>query len=463
MDTENRDVVVVGAGFAGLAAALRLAERGIDALVLEARDRVGGRVLNEPIGDGKVLEVGGQWIAPTQTRMRALTDAMGVETFKTHSAGETVVEFDGELTRFRGFYPPISKAVLADLFVAQKRLDRMARQVPVEEPWRAAKAARWDSQTFATWLRRNVPTRGGRLMLEAGTEAVWATHPADLSLLHVLFYARAAGGFEALLSTEGGAQDSRFVGGSQLVALRAAERLGDRVVLEAPVRRIEHGPAGVRVVCDDRAIQARRAIVSIPPPLAARIAYDPPLPGARDQLTQRFPMGSVVKCFAIYSEPFWRARGMSGQAISDVGPVKTAFDNSPPDGSPGILMGFLEGRQARELGRVAPDERRRAVLGCFERFFGPEAARPERYLDKAWADEEWTRGCYGASLPPNAWTDFGHALRAPIGPIHWSGTETATQWSGYMDGAVQSGERAAEEVARALGAEAREPAGAAVR
>jgi monoamine oxidase len=174
-------------------------------------------------------------------------------------------------------------------------------------------------------------------------------------------------------------------------------------------------------------------------------------------------MGSVVKCFAIYSEPFWRARGMSGQAISDVGPVKTAFDNSPPDGSPGILMGFLEGRQARELGRVAPDERRRAVLGCFERFFGPEAARPERYLDKAWADEEWTRGCYGASLPPNAWTDFGHALRAPIGPIHWSGTETATQWSGYMDGAVQSGERAAEEVARALGAEAREPAGAAVR
>ena len=163
-------------------------------------------------------------------------------------------------------------------------------------------------------------------------------------------------------------------------------------------------------------------------------------------------MGSVVKCMAVYDEPFWRRDGLSGRATSTDGPAKVFFDNTPPGGSPGVLLAFLEGREARRAARAPVEERREAVVGCLTRLFGPRAARPERYVDQAWALEEFSRGCYGGYLPPGGWTDYGPALRDPVGRIHWAGAETAVRWNGYMDGAVRSGERAAEEVAARLGA-----------
>jgi monoamine oxidase len=449
----DADVAIVGAGLAGLTAARRLVDAGLDPLVVEARDRVGGRTLNHDIGDGKVVEVGGQWVGPTQRRMLALSQELGVDTFPTHDEGENVIEWRGENKRYRGAIPHINPAILADVAQAQVRLDRMARRVPLEAPWEADRAGRWDAQTYATWLARNLATAGARTLFEIGAEAVWAQEPADLSLLHVLFYTHSAGGLDALLGTSGGAQQDRFVGGSQLVALRVADAMGaDRLALAAPVRRIAHGADGVTVTADGVEVRARRAIVALPPALAGRISYDPPLPGYRDQLTQRMAQGTVIKCMAIYPAPFWRADGLTGQAASDVGPVRVTFDNSPPDAEPGVLLGFLEGRQARALGRRTPEERRDAVVGCFTRLFGPHAASPERYVERVWADEEWTRGCYGCAMPTGAWTEFGPALRAPIGPLHWAGAETATVWSGYMDGAVSSGERAAADIVSALGA-----------
>src|SRR5215217_1336093 len=450
MAEHEADVVVVGAGFAGITAARELQRQGLDVVVLEARDRVGGRVLSEPIGDGKVVEVGGQWVGPGQDRLYALAREVGIETFPTHSEGENVIEFRGELKRYTGTIPRINAAVLADVGQAQLKLDRMARKVDVEAPWRTPGAERLDSQTFWSWMRRNVYTAGGRTLMELGIEAVWAAEPADVSLLHVLFYIASAGGYDLLLDTSGGAQQDRFVGGSQLVAQRAAQDLGDRLVLGAPVRRIVHRGETVSVIADGTTAWCKRVVVAIPPPLAGRIAYDPALPGHRDQLTQRMPMGSVVKCMAIYDEPFWRKDGLSGQATSDIGPAKVIFDNSPPDGSPGVLLGFLEGRRAREFTRASQAERRDAVVGTFARLFGPRAAKPERYIDKSWAEEEWTRGCYGCYLPTGGWTTYGDALRAPIGRIHWAGTETASVWMGYIDGAIRSGERVAAEVAGAL-------------
>jgi monoamine oxidase len=444
------DVVVVGAGLAGLAAARAIRAEGASAVVLEARDRVGGRTLNHEIGDGKVVEVGGQWVGPTQDRLYELARELGVETFPTYDRGEHLIEWRGRRIRYTGTIPRINPAVLADVGQAQFRLDRMARQVPLEEPWRAPKAEDWDSQTLASWLRRNVASPAARTLFEIGTEAVWAQEPGDLSLLHVLFYTHSAGSFDALIGTAGGAQQDRFVGGSQTLALKVAEGLGDDVVLDAPVRAIAHGDGRVRARTDGVEAAGRRAIVAIPPTLAARIAYDPPLPGHRDQLTQRIAQGSVAKCMAIYDEPFWRATGLTGQATSDAGPVRVTFDNSPPDGTPGVLLGFLEGRQARRAGRMAPAERRRMVVDCFARLFGPRAATPDGYVERLWAEEEWTRGCYGGAMPPGAWTEYGDALRAPIGPLHWAGAETATVWSGYMDGAVRSGERAAAEALAAL-------------
>jgi monoamine oxidase len=445
------DVVIVGAGLAGLAAARAISAQGASVAVLEARDRVGGRTLNHDIGDGKVVEVGGQWIGPGQDRLAALSRELGIDTFPTFAQGHNLLEYGGSVRRYRGTIPRINPAVLVDVQQAQTRLNRLARRVPLEAPWEAPNAAKLDSQTMATWISRNMATKSGRMLLQLGVEAVWAAQPEDMSLLHVLFYIHSAGSLELLFDTEGGAQQDRFVGGSQRIALRMAEELGEeRVVPGAPVRRIEHGPGGVTVHADDTVVRGRRAIVAIAPALAGRIAYDPPLPGYRDQLTQRMPLGTVAKCMAIYAEPFWRSEDLTGQAMSEDGPVRLTFDNSPPDGSPGVLLGFLEGRHARELGRLGAEERRTAVIDCFTRMFGPRAATPDDYVEQLWAEEEWTRGCYGCHMPTGGWTNYGPALRAPVGTLHWAGAEYAQVWNGYMDGAVRSGDATAAEVVELL-------------
>jgi monoamine oxidase len=470
-ETIECDVAVVGAGLAGLVAARQLSVNGVDPLVVEARDRVGGRLLNEGIGDGKVVEVGGQWIGPTQERIAALAAGLGVQTFPTHDEGRHLIELRGRRASFTGAITELRLGLARDLArvmsplaaidfeQARARLDRMAGEVPLEAPWAAPKAASWDGQTFATWIRRNARTAAARSLLELATEAVWAAEPADVSLLHVLFYTRSGSGFNSLVGTGGGAQQDRFHGGSQRIAELLAAELGEeRLRLGAPVRRIVYGEEGVIVHADGPsgdpaglALRARRAIVAVPPTLAGRISYDPPLPARRDQLTQRMPQGTVIKTMALYEEPFWRQEGLSGQATSDVGPARVVFDNSPPEGSPGVLLGFLEGRLARQWGARAAAERREAVLAGHARLFGARAASPERFIERVWAEEEWTRGCYGCLMTTGGWTEYGRALREPIGPLHWAGAETATVWNGYMDGAVQSGERAASEALSALG------------
>ena len=441
------DVAIVGAGMAGLSAALELRQAGRSFAVLEARDRAGGRLESRRLADDVWIDVGGQWVGPTQDRLYALARAHEAAIFPTWTAGENVVELGGRLTRYKGTIPRLRPHVMADVGQAMARLDRMARSVPVEAPWTAPKAKQWDSQTVWSWMRHNMATPTGREMMEIAVKAVWAAMPADVSLLHFLFYIASAGKFDLLLDTDGGAQQDRFVEGAGTLAGRVAESLGDQVVLSAPVRRIEwNAGGGVRVSADGIDVRAERVIVAVPATLAGRIVYDPPLPGYRDQLTQRVPMGAVIKCFAIYDEPFWRGDGLSGSTVSGTGPLTLTVDNSPQAGSPGILVGFLEGDHARSFGRVPADERRAAVLANMAQLLGPRAARPEEFIEKCWAEEEWSRGCYEGYTPPGVLTAFGPALREPIGPIHWAGTETATKWNGYIDGALQSGERAAREV-----------------
>jgi monoamine oxidase len=440
----DADVVVVGAGLAGLSAARALRAAGRDVVVVEARDRVGGRTLNEPIGDGVVVEIGAQWVGPTQDRVIGLIEDLGLKTFPTHSQGTNLFERGGQLGEYRGTIPKVNPVGLAEVGLMLRRLNSMAAKVPPESPWLAPKADDWDSQTFESWMRRNVRTGTARDILRLAIIGVWAAEPRDVSLLHVLFYIRSAGSIEMLTDTEGGAQQDRVVGGTQLISLRMAEELGAGVIeLESPVRKIRHREGGVEVTSDRLTVRARRVIVAVPPTLAGRISYDPPMPAIRDGLSQRMAQGSVVKCMAIYDQPFWRDRGLSGAVTSVDGPVSVGFDNSPPGGRPGVLLGFLEGSAAREAMDLPLGERREIVAGCFSRFFGPEAAQPIGYVDRTWAADEWSRGCYGGFMPPGAWTDNGPALRTPIGPIHWAGAETATVWNGYMDGAVGSGRDAA--------------------
>ena len=452
------DVLVVGAGLAGLTAARELAGAGLDVQVLEARDRVGGRTLSQSVGDRPedLVELGGQWVGPTQHEVLALAEDLGIETYPQHAEGKNLFETDrGKLKRYRGTIPMLGPLVMVDYGRADLRLKRLIKRVSAEKPWESEDAERLDEQTFASWIRGAARTGTAREALATACRAVFSVEPADISLLHVLFYAAAAGGWDDLLDTEGGAQQDRLSGGTQQLSIRMAEELGDRVELSAPVGAIRSEGDGV--VAGE--VRARRAIVAIPPALAGRITYDPPLPGSRDQLTQRMPMGSVIKCMAVYEEPFWRDDGLSGQAVSLPGPTQVVFDNTPANGSPG-LIGFLEGREARELGARPEDERRDAVLKGFQRLFGRRAGQPVLYVEKDWSSEPYSRGCYAGVLGPGAWTGYGRALREPVGRIHWAGTETATCWMGYMDGAIQSGKRAAAEVMRSEGSAVPTAAGA---
>ncbi len=446
-------VVVVGAGLSGLAAARTLVRSGHDVAVLEARDRVGGRTEGLLLDDRTPLELGGQWLGEGHTRMAELVAELGLATFRTHNdEGELLLELGGKRSRMashKGAMPKLSPFVLADLAQGLARFERLAKRVDdLRQPWRTRGADRLDGQTWETWIRRNLRTHLGREYFTLVCEAVWAAQPADLSLLHALFYTRSNADLETLISVDRGAQQDRVVGGSVRVAEAMAAELGPRVRLGDPVRRISHDDSGVRVQTRSGAEQeADHVVVTLPPTLAGRLEYDPALPSWRDQLTQRMPAGSVIKCFAVYDEPFWRTDGLNGQAISDRGPVKVTFDNSPPDGRPGVLLGFIEGRDARIAARLTEDQRRAAVLDSFGRFFGPRAADPVQYVERDWMAEEFTRGCYGAHFTTGVWTSYGQAWREPVGRIHWAGAECSPEWNGYMEGAVRSGEAAA----RALG------------
>ncbi|MEX0801691.1 MAG: flavin monoamine oxidase family protein [Dehalococcoidia bacterium] len=441
------DVIVVGAGFAGLTTARELIARGREVIVLEARDRVGGRVLGYELGNGAIVDIGGQWTGPGQDRIRALGDEMGVESFPTHGAEAKHLQYRGdERTVYEGAIPDTDMALLGEFMSAVQRLEEMASEVPTEAPWDAPQAAGWDAQTMQGWMDANLTSDGAKDLMHTVIEGVYAVEPRDVSLLYTLFYNRAGGGLLTLTGTEGGAQQDRFDGGAQLVAQKLAAQLGDRVQLSSPVRRITQDNGGVSVEGDGFIIHAERTVVTIPPALAGRIDYSPAMPGLRDQLTQRTPMGAVIKINAVYEEPFWRSEGLSGRAVGDTGPIKFTFDNSPKGGSPGVLVGFFDGEPARRYSAAPPEERRRAALDCFARYFGPRAARPVEFIEQDWLREEYSRGCYGAVFPPGTLYSFGKALREPVGRIHWAGTETATVNPGYMDGAVRSGERAAAEV-----------------
>ena len=429
---------------------------GHSVIVLEARDRVGGRTWNRPLQDGSYVDAGAEFVGPTQDRIKALAKAVGVDTFPTYNTGSNVYWKDGARQTYAASGPtgvaPPDPTYLPDLLQLIPRLNSMAQTIDVNEPWKAKEALEWDSQTFYTWVKANSVNPDFMRLVATATDAIFGQEPRDLSLLYVLFYLAASGDesnpgtFERNFQTAEGAQEERFVGGSQLVSLRVAAELGSRVHLSSHVRQITQDGSGVKVQLDKGRLSAKQAILAMPPALTARIDYEPLLPALRDQLTQRAPMGSYAKVDVVYERPFWREEGLTGQTVSLNGPVRVTFDSTPEEGGPGILLGFIGGTDARTWYGLSAEARRQAVIANFVEYFGQRAANPIQYVENAWAEERFSRGDPVAGLGPGTLLDFGTALRAPVGRIHWAGTETSDYWVGYMDGAVRSGERAAAEV-----------------
>ncbi|MDP3968833.1 MAG: FAD-dependent oxidoreductase [Nocardioides sp.] len=445
------DVVVVGGGLSGLVAAERVAASGRSVVVLEARDRVGGRILNHTLRGGAVIEAGGAFVGPTQDHLLGLAKRLGVRTFKQHNTGDNVYYSDGRATRYQGTVPP-DPLILPDAGQLITRLNRMSEEVPVDAPWAAPKALEWDSVTVHDWVTRNSVNPGVRNLLLSYLQPTYGSDGRDMSLLFLLWYIAASGNernpgtFERSSDTEGGAQEMRFVGGSGLIPLRLARRLGDVVALDAAVRRIQQRADQVVVTCDRGTVRASRVIVAAPPPTALAIDWFPLLPPKRALLLQRMPMGQLMKCDAVYRTPFWRKDGLTGFGIADEGAVRVCFDNSPADAEVGVLLAFVGGSTWQEHGVRTRAARRRAVLEGLAKIVGPQALKPIEYTEQDWTRERWTGGGPIAVLGTGTTTAFGSQIRKPFRRVHWAGTETSTYWSGYMDGAVRAGDRAAREV-----------------
>ncbi|MEO3930606.1 flavin monoamine oxidase family protein [Micromonosporaceae bacterium B7E4] len=434
------DLAVVGAGLSGLVAARNAQRAGLRVVVIEARNRPGGRIWSRSIHGGEMIEMGGQYLGPTQDRILALAAELGVETFPCYDEGDRFVSIGGRRD--------VALGLIEDTV---EKLERMAAELPLGAPWAAERAREWDAQTLRTWMQAHLPDPTGQALLRFVVRAIFTAEADELSLLHVLAYIRSAGSLTLLTQTRGGAQEWRIVGGSQVIADRLVDSLGaDSVRLGCPVRRIVQSGEIVTVEAEGAPLRARKAVVAVPIPLADRIAYSPALPGYRSQLHQRMSPGATVKINCVYPEPFWRAAGHSGRSLTDEGFVSVTFDNCPASGTPGVLVAFIEADAARQFARLSAGARRSAVLDHLVRVFGPRAAEPLEYLEQDWSDEEWTRGCYGANFGPGGWTRYGQVLREPFGHLYWAGAETSPIWMNYMDGAVRSGERAAAEVVNAL-------------
>lgn len=436
------DVAVIGAGLAGLTAARVTRAAGRSVIVLEARRRVGGRNFDHLLRDGSAIELGGEWTGPGQDRVLALAKELGVATFPTYADGKSIYYRSGQRHPYSGDIPPASPASLVELEAAIVELNKMASSVPPERPWTAPQAASWDQQSIAIWSSQHLHLAESHDLVALAIRGVYGEEPTQISLLDLLAGIGGVGGdFNTLI---GSAQSIRFVGGPQQLSKRLARRLGRAVHLGEAVLSIDYGRT-VTIHTAHQRYRARRAILTLPKPLLGRIDYSPPLPAAHDQILQRQPMGSVVKCNAIYTRPFWREQGLSGAATSDTGPIRITYDNSPPSGRPGVLVGFMEGDDSRRFYGASVAARRAAALGSFARYFGEQARHPTSYLDMAWAQEPFTRGAYGSYNPPGVLTSLFDATVDPVGPLHFAGADTSALWPGYMDGAIRSGERAAAE------------------
>ncbi len=440
---ERHDVVVVGAGISGLVAATELADRGIDVVVVEAKDRVGGRTYNRTIA-GLTVDGGAAFVGPKQTALLDLIGRLGLATYDVRPTGDNLLVIEGERSVNRP--DSLSEDDRAQFRTAMRAVNALADSIDVDEPWTTPDAARIDGLSLREWvMEQGVESRLALHLLDMSILSVLGRPSAELSALWAGWYFGQGGGLKFLTGIEGGAQDQKLVDGTQSISLKLAEGLGGRVRLESPARRVAVDEDGAVVDAGDSELRARRVIVACSPAEAAKITFEPALPDARRRLNEGWVMTGGHKPFLAYERAFWRDQGLSGQILAD-GAMGTVMDMGPASGAPGILLAFTDERELPD----SPEGRRDAIAADLASVLGDEALNVIDYLETPWEEDEWVTGCV-SPVPPGLLVDLWPTMNDPVGPIHWAGTETARQSAGYMDGAVRAGQRAAAEVGDSLG------------
>ncbi|XP_075813244.1 amine oxidase [flavin-containing] A [Microtus pennsylvanicus] len=450
------DVVVIGGGISGLAAAKLLSEYKINVLVLEARDRVGGRtytVRNEHV---KWVDVGGAYVGPTQNRILRLSKELGIETYKVNVKERLVQYVKGKTYPFRGAFPPVwNPLAYLDYNNLWRTMDEMGKEIPVDAPWQARHAEEWDKMTMKDLIDKICWTKTAREFASLFVNINVTSEPHEVSALWFLWYVKQCGGTTRIFSVTNGGQERKFVGGAGQVSEKMMDLLGDKVKLNSPVTYIDQTDDNIIVeTLNHEHYECKYVISAIPPTLTAKIHFKPELPPERTQLIQRIPMGAVIKCMVYYKEAFWKKKDYCGCMIieDEDAPIAITLDDTKPDGSVPAIMGFILARKADRLAKLHKEIRKRKICELYAKVLGSqEALHPVHYEEKNWCEEQYSGGCYTAYFPPGIMTQYGRVIRQPVGRIYFAGTETATQWSGYMEGAVQAGERAAREVLNALG------------
>jgi len=436
---QEADVVVVGAGISGLCAAYRLHQRGLAVAVLEASSRIGGRTLNLDIGNDEVVDAGAQWIGPQQTRVLALCDELGIETFPTYVDGAMVLVRNGRrVIDHKGTYGLTFRSQL-DFLQAQRRLDRMVRSLPAQDVWDHPRAHRWDATTFAQWMRRNCRTVGARSVFDLIVKASFGCFPSELSLLGVLVHIRSAGDLDTLVGVEGAALERRVEGGTARIAAELAAHLTNLIHLDTPVSEVaQYDGERVVVRTEGGDWRAGSVVIAVDATAATRIAVTPTDP-RRHMLQQRWRQGSGVKAFATYSEPWWREQGLNGMGAVEGGSTVFVFDATPRGGTPGVLGAALAPHDPPPHSRCA------AVVEDLVKLFGKRASQYEKYVEQDWSTEPWIGGCL-AGLPTGAITTARIDRSARQGHVHWAGSEASSVWESHMDGAVRAAERVVDEI-----------------